>query len=193
YPTYKWGVEGDTPSFLHLMPNGLNNPDEPEQVGWGGYHTYALSPDSLTYAWTNWQQPQKDISDAYEKRFYPDEFNDFAARMAWAEKGSGNTNPVVIINGSKGVQPLVITVRAGESVKLSASKSYDAEGDNISFHWWQQKEIGVPVELSSSTSPVVHITVPKTAAGKQLHFICEVHDDGDFSLVSYRRVIMCVR
>ena len=26
YPTYKWGVEGDTPSFLYVMPNGLNNP-----------------------------------------------------------------------------------------------------------------------------------------------------------------------
>ena len=29
YPTYKWGVEGDTPSFLYLMPNGLNDPEDP--------------------------------------------------------------------------------------------------------------------------------------------------------------------
>ena len=31
YPNYKWGVEGDTPSFLYVMPNGLNNPDDPRQ------------------------------------------------------------------------------------------------------------------------------------------------------------------
>ena len=27
YPVYVYGVEGDTPSFLHVMPNGLNNPE----------------------------------------------------------------------------------------------------------------------------------------------------------------------
>lgn len=26
YPKYKYGVEGDTPSFLYILPNGLNNP-----------------------------------------------------------------------------------------------------------------------------------------------------------------------
>ena len=38
YPTYKWGVEGDTPSFLYVMPNGLNDPEDPHQCGWAGYH-----------------------------------------------------------------------------------------------------------------------------------------------------------
>lgn len=50
YPHYLWGVEGDTPSFLNVMPNGLNDPEDPMQVGWGGYHVFALSPDSITYA-----------------------------------------------------------------------------------------------------------------------------------------------
>lgn len=36
YPKNKWGVEGDTPSFLHMIPNGLNDPTVPSQVGWGG-------------------------------------------------------------------------------------------------------------------------------------------------------------
>ena len=38
YPNYKWGVEGDTPSFLYVMPNGLNDPEDPHQAGWAGYH-----------------------------------------------------------------------------------------------------------------------------------------------------------
>ena len=187
YPTYKWGVEGDTPSFLHLMPNGLNDPNDPEQVGWGGYHVYALSPDSITYAWTNWHQPVKDISDAYEKRFYPDEFNDFAARMAWAESGTGNTNPVVVVNGSKSIMPLVIKAKVGDVVKLNASQSYDPEGDELSFLWWQQ---GDGVTIDNPTSADISLTIPSTAKGKRLHLICEVRDNGAFTLVSYRRVIV---
>ena len=66
YPHYLWGVEGDTPSFLNVMPNGLNDPERPEQVGWGGCHQFGLSPDRETSAWTNWQEPLKGISSAYE-------------------------------------------------------------------------------------------------------------------------------
>lgn len=59
YPNYKYGVEGDTPSFLNVIPNGLHNPEEPMQAGWGGYHTWSLTKDSTTYAWTSWQEPEK--------------------------------------------------------------------------------------------------------------------------------------
>src|SRR5690606_35796371 len=41
YPDVAWGVEGDTPAFLHLIPNGLNVPEHPEWGGWGGrYELY---------------------------------------------------------------------------------------------------------------------------------------------------------
>lgn len=33
YPKYKYGVEGDTPSFLNLIPNGLNDTEYPSQIG----------------------------------------------------------------------------------------------------------------------------------------------------------------
>lgn len=33
YPKNKWGVEGDTPSYLHVLPNGLNDPSVPEMTG----------------------------------------------------------------------------------------------------------------------------------------------------------------
>lgn len=75
YPHYLWGVEGDTPSFLHVMPNGLNDPDDPTQVGWGGMHSFQMSPDGKTMAWTNWQQPLKSVSQSYEDSFYRDEFS----------------------------------------------------------------------------------------------------------------------
>lgn len=44
YPDVAWGMEGDTPSWLALIPNGLSEPEHPEWGGWGG--RYELSrPD----------------------------------------------------------------------------------------------------------------------------------------------------
>jgi len=36
YPDVSWGMEGDTPSWLNLIPNGLNDPEHPNWGGWGG-------------------------------------------------------------------------------------------------------------------------------------------------------------
>jgi len=41
YPDVSYGMEGDTPSFLGLIPNGLNYPEHPNWGGWGGrYELY---------------------------------------------------------------------------------------------------------------------------------------------------------
>ena len=41
YPDVSWGMEGDTPSWLGLIPNGLGNPEHPGWGGWGGrYELY---------------------------------------------------------------------------------------------------------------------------------------------------------
>lgn len=198
YPTYKWGVEGDTPSFLHVMPNGLNNPDDPTQVGWGGYHVFGISPDGKTMAWTNWQNPEHKISDSYERRFYIDEFNDFAARMQWAAEGQGNVNPVIKIETPAGPlgegTPVALTLPVGCSM-LDASESYDPDGDNLLFKWWQQVEAGTyrqAVEIENPDRAEVMVTLPEEAQGKTIHLICEVHDDGPFNLVAYRRIEITV-
>lgn len=48
YPDVAYGMEGDTPSFLLLIPNGLNDPDHPEWGGWGGrYELYQPDYSSL--------------------------------------------------------------------------------------------------------------------------------------------------
>ena len=45
YPDVAYGMEGDTPSFLGLIPNGLNVPEHPEYGGWGGrYELYTPKP-----------------------------------------------------------------------------------------------------------------------------------------------------
>lgn len=195
YPHYLWGVEGDTPSFLHVMPNGLNDPDDPTQVGWGGVHCFGISPDRETSAWTNWEQPLKGISDRYEKKFYPDEFRDFAARMQWAAEGEGNHNPVVLIGRQGGLAPIEVNARPGQTLRFDASRSFDPDGDSLRFAWWFQEfpDDEMPFTLEDPASPVVSFQPGPDLSGKKLHLVCELHDDGPYRLPAYRRVVISVK
>jgi hypothetical protein len=161
------------------------------QVGWGGYHTWTLTKDSTTYAWTSWQDPVKSISEEYYRQFYPSQLNDFIARIEWAETGQGNHNPVVIVNGNKGTDTIVIMSKTGKTITLDASTSFDPDGDALSFKWWQQNGIGqTKAEISNITSPSVKIQIPATFANDEIHIICEVHDSSRHALPAYRRVII---
>jgi hypothetical protein len=54
YPDVVWGMEGDTPSWLSLVPNGLNAPEHPDWGGWGGRYEFyipqlsAMDPKGFT-------------------------------------------------------------------------------------------------------------------------------------------------
>ncbi len=66
YPDVAWGMEGDTPSFLGLIPNGLNAPEHPSWGGWGGrYELYVPEPTPLS---NNLAEPGKEKAPVAETR-----------------------------------------------------------------------------------------------------------------------------
>ncbi len=193
YPKNKYGVEGDTPSFLHLMPNGLNDPEKPEQGGWGGYFEWGPGMDNETYCFTNHAGGAKETSKKYEAYFYPAIFNNFAARMDWAKEGKGNRNPVVIVNGKKDREILSIAPRQGRKIVLDASESFDPDGDQLSYKWLFLSEAGTyseTVELENASTSRATIKIPSDMAGKSIHLVCEVTDHGIPNLTSYKRIIL---
>jgi len=182
YPKYKYGVEGDTPSFLFVTPTGLNNPEDPSQCSWGG--TFNVDANNL------WRESNSCRS--FFDRFYPAAFNNFAARMDWAKDGAGNRNPVIILDGDDGISILMKIPKQGTKVTLDASKTYDPDGDNLKFNWWIQSDTGTypgNVNISNSSSSISTVNVPSESSGKSFHVICEVIDDGSHNLSDYRRII----
>ena len=75
-----------------------------------------------------------------------------------------------------------------------ASKSFDPDGDALSFLWWQQLEIGTTkVTIEQSEQSIATVRIPADTKGDIIHLICEVHDDGPFHIVAYHRIIIAIK
>ena len=131
YPRWEYLMEGDTPSFLYLFPNGLGSTEHPSYGSWGGRYELYTPPLRPWHAqpetrpiWTNTVdevigsdgQPHNEIYATIWRwrRAYQ---NEFAARMDWCvrEPQDANHPPVARL-----VRPTNLTMRSGEAITLSA-------------------------------------------------------------------------
>jgi hypothetical protein len=105
YPTNTthWLKEGDTLSFLYLVPNGLNHPSEPGWGGWGGRLGQNEETPGKPYFWANQSDSWNGTTSRENtlRRWAEAIQNDFRARMDWCVGGYQHANhpPVPRVEG----------------------------------------------------------------------------------------------
>ena len=212
YPDTKWATEGDTPAFLHVFPNGLNDPDKIDQGGWGG--RFSLEKQAGIRSMSEVAKINKDAEPQFDpyymygntaekadaiKRWSKGYDNDFAARMDWSitiKYENANHHPVAVVNGDKTRKVLELSAAPGSAVKLDATGSFDPDKNALNYTWLFYKEpssYNGDVQIEDASSSTATVSIPADASGKNIHVILELHDDGSPNLYAYRRVIIKVQ
>ena len=210
YPDRVWATEGDSPSFLYVVDNGLNVPEHPDWGGWGGRFDVDKKAGIRSMDWVPRSGLDETKYDPYLMlgassegvdaicKWQQDIHNDFEARLIWSvtsEYDAANHHPIPVIGRDKRTDVVFKSVKAGDTVKLDASRSIDPDKDNLSFQWIQYKEPSSykgDLNIGEGTSrQMLHI--PSDAKGKDIHLILRVTDDGVPALTSYRRIVIGVK
>ena len=194
YPTNTthWQKEGDSPTFLYLVPTGMNDPDQPGWGSWAGRYGLNTNYPGKPYYWANELDSWRNTTnrDNTLGRWAAALQNDFRARMDWCIKSGGDANhsPVVKVRG-----PLHRTVKHGERVTLNATDSSDPDGDRLDLWWEFYREPGTyngPLNVQTNSAGTISFEAPKT--NETLHWILHATDDGNPPLTRYQRVIVNV-
>jgi len=160
YPRFAFIMEGDTPSFLGLIDNGLGAWSRPDWGGWGGRYVYRQPHGEPHAIWTQGGDlfsrvtSQDTVRGADGREYTSDQAtiwrwreayqNDFAARMDWtvADFAHANHNPVVEVNGQAGTGPVMLEAEVGKPVALDAGGSHDPDGQALHYNWFHYAEAG---------------------------------------------------
>jgi hypothetical protein len=156
--------EGDTPSFLGLIDNGLASAMSPAFGGWGGRYVWRQPSGETRGFWTQGgdSYPGNDTSrdtvvggdgriytsdQATIWRWRPAFQHDFAARMDWTIKDAGeaNHNPRVVVDGRPGTEPLVREAQVDTPLTLDATGTDDPDGDALTLSWFFYPEAGMGI------------------------------------------------
>jgi hypothetical protein len=215
YPHTEYLMEGDTPSFLGLVDNGLNAPEHPDWGGWGGrYELYTprtekwFQEPETRPLWTNAEDEVRGFDGNWHTtnhatiwRWRSAYQNDFAARIDWTIKPYAEANHPPVPKLSHASQ---LSAQPGGRVELSAEGSTDPDGDALSYEWYYYGEPGTftvsnarsgqPVTIQNFDQPKARFTVPTSRVLRNgtMHIILAVTDHGTPRLTRYRRIIVTV-
>jgi Protein of unknown function (DUF1593) len=159
YPQYLFIMEGDTPTFLGLIQNGLASYRNPGWGGWGGRYILRQPSGESRPIWTQGgdsfpgsPNSRDTVIGVDGQRYTSDQAtiwrwrkafqHDFSARMDWTlnEFKDANHNPVVVVNGDSSKEPIWIDAKIGTPVTLNALGTSDPDGHQVKYHWWYYEE-----------------------------------------------------
>ena len=172
YPDVAYGMEGDTPSWLGLIPNGLSDMEHPNWGSWGGrYELYQPTvpvtdpktfiggvpiPQETRPIWTN-------ADDNYTPAIHPDygraiepgkkTFHGYKVTVwRWrddfqndfAARMDWTTKPYKEAN-----HPPVVELNQPSNITVRSGKQFglgaratDPDGDSLTYYWFQYPEAG---------------------------------------------------
>jgi hypothetical protein len=216
YPRLEYIMEGDTPSFLGLINNGLGWPVSPAYGGWGGRYALYHAHGETRPIWTNNHDSrdtvtadsgQTECTDPATIWRWREHFqHDFAARMDWCvaeEFDQANHNPLAVLNRDTTRRVLELATRSGDTLTLSADGTSDPDGHAFEVRWWIYPEASSLRDAKGNRFPdnvslnAVHglatrLVAPTVSKPETIHVILEVEDRGKPSLFAYRRAIITV-
>lgn len=194
--------EGDTPSFLYFLNNGLNIPERPGWGGWGGRfekREQAYYGDAVDSVFDQSIKAYVSNAKATVFRWRPEIQSDLAARVQWGRGDPKTINhyPAINIDGDAARTPLRTSAKQGASLSFTARASTDADGDSLSFEWMVYPEAGTfpdaeQIKLNGANSSTLSLVLPSDATGN-LHLLLKVTDEATYPLTSYRRVVVEVQ
>ena len=207
YPDRIWASEGDSPSFLYVIENGLNHPEHIDWGSWGGRFDLAPVAGIRSMDWVKKNGLDEEAFDPYYmiasapegcgaiNKWQADILNDFAARMIWSitpRYEDANHHPVPGVKGDMSMNPVHLTVKPGDSISLDASDSHDPDGDTLSFNWIYYTEPSTykkTLELDPK-GPKLNLRIPGDAGNSTMHIVLRITDDGAPALSSYKRFVL---
>lgn len=187
--------EGDSGTFLYLVPTGMNDPTEPTWGSWAGRYGPIENFKPRPYYSANqpdtWQgTTHRDNSLA---RWAAHLQNDFRARLDWCvtDFAGANHPPLARIKGD-----LRRSVKSGETVYLDATESTDPDRNTLKFEWLYYSEPGTnrgpaPV-IERDTSSSAQFTAPQFGTAQTLHVLLVVTDGGSPALTRYQRLVVSI-
>lgn len=186
--------EGDTMTFLYLVPTGMNDPNKPGWGSWAGRYGRQEAFPKANYYWANQVDTWCGTThrDNTLKRFAADLQNDFRARLEWCVKprAEGNHPPVVRIAGEQRQ-----SAKSGEILTLDASRTSDPDGQILKYEWWIYLEAGTyrgEVMLEGADTPIVRVKAPQVKECGTIHVLLTIRDSGQPALTRYGRVVVTV-